>query len=183
MQEVLQIAPLYGLTEPILTFDEGAAPARIVVNNDEIYILDSGREAVYRYRFDPARGVVTAPEGQVVLSQGDTIDNVVVGTLHDMAWLPLNPGREDKPSLLILDLQNNVFRFDQRVDGVTRLTFGGQSEWGSAAQIKTFLGRVYIADEAGGQVYRYEAGLYEAPGEPWFAAETQTSLAGIRAGT
>lgn len=180
LDEVAQRLPLYGLTAPILEFGAGADPRRIVVVNDEIYILDAGREAVYRYRFDPAVGQVLSPEGQVILRQGDVVGDVVVGTLHDISWLPLTAGQEDKPSLLILDRQNNVFRFDQRVEGVTRLIFGDQAEWGSIGQIETYGGRVYVADEATGQLYRYSAGLYNVPGEPWFAPETLTSLAGLR---
>lgn len=180
LDEVAQRLPLYGLTTPILTFEGEASPTRIVVVNDEIYILDPGRAAVYRYRFDPAAGQVLAPEGQVVLRQGDTVGDVVVGSLHDLAWLPLTAGREDKPSLLVLDRQNNVFRFDQRVEGVTRLVFGDQETWGSIGQIETYAGRVYVADEVNGQIYRYEAGLYELPGERWFAPETLTSFTGLR---
>ena len=98
LQEVLQIEPLYGLTEPLITFPSDARPQRVLVMNDSIYILDTGRQAVVQYRFNPATGVVADEVGQMVLRQGDTVDGAVVGALADMAWLPLIPSVEDRPS-------------------------------------------------------------------------------------
>ena len=49
------------------------------------------------------------------------MDGATVGTLTDMAWLPLIPGVEDKATLLILDRNNNLFSYDPRVEGARRL--------------------------------------------------------------
>jgi hypothetical protein len=99
--------------------------------------------------------------------------------LADLAWLPLIPGFEDRPSLLITDRNNNVFRYDQRVEGATLMQVADRNTWGSIGQVQTYSGRVYIADEAKGSIMRYDPGRFEAAGEPWFAPETQVSLNGL----
>jgi hypothetical protein len=99
-----------------------------------------------------------------------------------MAWLPLIPGYEDRPSLLITDRNNNVFRYDQRVEGATLMPFADRSTWGSVGQVQTFNGRVYVADEARGSILRYDPGRFDAAGEPWFSPETGgVNLAGLEA--
>lgn len=178
LQEVLQIVPLYGLTEPLITFPPEARPQRVLVVDEDIFVLDSARQAIYQYRFDTATGLVSDQVGMVVIQQDSIVDGVTVGPLADMAWLPQVPGYEDRPTLLIVDRNNNVFRYDQRVEGATRMALGGQASWGSISQIETYQNRVYIADEGAGELYRYSLGALDTAGEPWFAASTQVNLAG-----
>ena len=179
LQEVLQTTPLYGLTEPLITFPPDARPQHVLVVNDDIFVIDGGRQALLQYRFDPATGTVASQQGQVLLTQGDQINNVVVGTLADMAWLPLIPGFEDRPSLMITDRNNNVFRYDQRVEGATVMPLADRNSLGSIGQIQTYSGRVYLADEARGSILRYDPGRFDAVGEPWFSPDTQVNLAGL----
>jgi hypothetical protein len=114
--------------------------------------------------------------GQVLLREGDNVGGAVVGSLADLAWLPLIPGFEDRPSLLITDRNNNVFRYDQRVEGATLMQVADRNTWGAIGQIQTFNGRIYIADEAKGSIIRYEPGSFEGTGEPWFSPETVVNL-------
>ncbi len=179
--EVLQVSILYGLTEPLVTFPAEARPQRVLVMNESIFVIDAGREALLRYRYDPATGTVNDQLGQVILQQGALVDNVPVGTLVDMAWLPLIPGFEDRPSLLVTDRNNNVFRYDERVEGAQLMQFADAGTWGSIGQVQTYNGRIYLADEAEGSILRYDPGQFEQPGEPWFSPETQVNLAGLLA--
>ncbi|HXF63989.1 MAG TPA: hypothetical protein VNK95_20355, partial [Caldilineaceae bacterium] len=179
LQQVLQVVLLYGLTEPLITFPPEARPQRILVEGEDIFVLDTGRQAVYQYRVDAATGLVADQAGLVVLQQDHVVDGVPVGSLADMAWLPLIPGYEDRPSLLIADRNNNIFRYDQRVEGATLLPLAGQNRWVSIGQIETYETRIYIADEGGGALYRYEGGQYNVPAENWFSPGTQVNLTGM----
>lgn len=179
LQEVQQVMKLYQLTAPLITFPPDARPRHVLVMNEDIFVIDEGRQALLQYRFDPATGTVVDQMGQVLMSQGDQIGGVTVGTLADMAWLPLIPGFEDRPSLLISDRNNNVFRYDQRVEGASLMPFADRTTWGSTGQVQTFNGRIYIADEARGSIMRYDPGRFDAAGEPWFSPETQVNLAGL----
>lgn len=178
LQEVLQIVPLYGLTEPLITFPPEAQPRRVLVVDEDIFVLDAARQAIFQYRFDPATGQVNDQAGMVVIQQDSIVDGVTVGPLADMAWLPQVPGYEDRPTLLIVDYNNNVFRYDQRVEGATRMVLGGQTGWSSIGQIETYQNRLYIADEGAGELYRYSLGALDTPGDAWFSEQTQVNLDG-----
>ena len=179
MQEVLQVTPLYGLTTPLLTFPAEARPRKVVVFDEDIYLLDNGRQAVVQYRYDPATRTADEQQGQVILRQGDVVEGVVVGSPADMVYLLLQPGVVDRPSLLILDRNNNVFRYDPRVAGVTRYPLAGSAEWGSIARIQTYNGLIYLADETRNQILRFSPALPNEPGMGWFASQTQVNLAGL----
>jgi hypothetical protein len=177
LREVLQVMLLYGLTDPLIHFPADARPEQVLVMHEDIFVLDAGRQALLQYRFDPITGKVADPVGQIILKQGDMVGGATVGTLADMAWLPLIPGFEDRPSLIITDRHNHVFRYDKRVDGATLMETADRNVWGSIGQVQTYNGRVYIADEAHGSILRYDPGHFETAGEPWFAPETQIDMA------
>jgi hypothetical protein len=181
LANVLQIHKLYGLAQPLVKFPADAQPHRVIVVDQDIYVLDIGRQQILRFRFDPANNSVADQAGEVVLETGARVDDITVGRLVDIAWqLPI-PGVEDKANLLVLDRNNNIFRYNQKVEGITRLTFGDQSAWRLPNQIETYSGRLYITDEGAAQIFRYTGGNYEAPPEAWFAPETQARLTGLQA--
>ena len=178
-QQVMQITPLYGLTAPLATFPADASPHRVQVIDQDVYVMDTGRGEVTKYRLD-ASGETLADQGQVVLHEGDVVNGVTVGPLVDMAWQSPIPGYEDKASLLLLDGNNRVFRYNS-VDGSTLISFGDPSPWQKATQLEVFSDRLYVADEAANQIYRYAPGTYQDPPAPWFQPTTQVSLQGTEA--
>ncbi len=179
LQEVLSIQPLYRLTTPLVTFSPEARPQRVRVADGGIYILDAGRQVVLRYRYDASSGEVLDDEPQIILEQGKIVDDVTVGSLADMTWLDLNPGVVERPSLLVLDRNNNLFRYDPRVEGARLMDIDGQTDWRSASQVQTYFGRIYVADEGQNQIFRYDPAQPEAEPDPWFRPETLVNLAGV----
>lgn len=178
-QDVMQITPLYGLTAPLATFPADASPQRVQVIDQDVYVMDTGRGEVIKYRLD-ANGETLLDQGQVVLSEGDVVNGVTVGPLVDMAWQSPIPGYEDKASLLLLDGSNRVFRYNS-VDGSTLISFGDPSPWQKATQVEVFSDRLYVADEGANQIYRYTPGTYQEAPVPWFQPTTQVSLQGTKA--
>lgn len=176
---VERVSPLYGLDAPLIAFASEAEPQQVFVAGQDIYLLDAGRNAILTYRLAADGESLAAASEQIVLQMGDTVDGVTVGAPIDLAWQPPVPGVDDKSSLLILDDGNRIFRYNQQVDGVSVVNFGDDPGWMRATQIETFLGRLYVADEGGNQIYRYSIGQFDAP-DPWFEPTTQVNLAGLK---
>ncbi len=180
LQNVLQIVPLYKLVEPLIRFPLDASPHRVMVVDQDIYILDQGRNLIQRYRLDGSLVALADGEGEVVLRLGDQIDGVTVGPLIDIAWQPPIPGIQDKANLLVLDGNNNVFKYNQRVEGAAYLPLGGRAKWQTPLQIQTYLGRLYVADGANGQIFRYSASNYEAEPDEWMNSPIPQGLSGLQ---
>jgi hypothetical protein len=169
-QEASNTKLLYGLVSPLITFPDGASPTRLLVVDQDIYILDPGRGLVERYRLDDSLEELASPDGVPVLTTGQTIDGAAVGELIDMAWQPVIPGYDDKATLLVLDANNQIYRYDPRVEGPSKLAMGGADEFQNLRQMQTFGRRLYVADVGRGQVLRYPEGLYTQEPDEWFAA-------------
>ncbi len=180
LQGVMQVQVLYGLVQPLTTFPAEAEPKRVLVVDQDIYVLDSGQNQVVYYRLDPNGETLAEPEGRVVLREGESVDGVIAGPLLDIAWQQPIPGYEDKANLLIMDANNQVFRYNL-VDGITHMDFGAESGWQAAGEVEGYLDRLYVADGAANQVYRYSPGQYKAPATSWFQPTTQVNLRGLRA--
>ena len=179
MQELLQVRALYSLDVPLLEYSSEAAPQRIIVADQDIYVFDSGRQLLEHYRTNSERTLIEENNG-AVLSEGDVVAGVTVGRIVDIAWQPRIAGFADKASLLILDRNNNVFRYN-RLDGATHLQLAGQSVLGSIGQLAIYNGRLYLADERSNQVFRYTpSGLaYDEAPVNWFDEQVQGDLSGL----
>lgn len=180
MADLLQVQPLYALAAPLVQFLPDALPKRVVVSDQDIYILDVGRQVVQYFQLDPTRTMVTNVDGEVVLEKGATVDNTAVGELVDITWQPPIAGMQDKSYLLILDRNNNLFRYDRRVEGASRLALGGPGQLNRPVRMKVYADRLYIADEGASQLFRY-SGNYSQPPVSWFNAQAQSDLSSLRA--
>lgn len=167
-----EVQPLYQLTRPLVTFPSGSAATEVLVRDQDIYVLDPGRGQVDRYRMDESLELVPDATPIPVIRTGDVIDGATVGPLIDMAWLPIVPGYDDRPTLVALDANNQIFRYDPRVEGAMRLVPGGAATLQSVKQMEVFQGRLYLADLGLEQVLRYNAGLYTGNPSPWFSQAT-----------
>ena len=179
LQELLQVRALYSLDVPLLEYAADAEPHRIVVSDQDIYMLDSGRQSIAHYRTNPERTLLEEDNG-AILKEGDIVSGVTVGRLVDIAWQPRIAGFADKASLLVLDRNNNVFRYN-RLDGATHLVLREQNSLGSVGQLAIYNGRLYLADERSNQIFRYSpAGLaYDDPPAAWFDEQIRGDLAGL----
>ncbi|MCB0061703.1 MAG: hypothetical protein KDE19_06295, partial [Caldilineaceae bacterium] len=173
LSDLLQVQPLHALAAPLVRFPESAQPQRVVVSDQDIYVLDtsSARQAVQYFELDPTRNIVTNLEGETILSQGDVINGVTVGRLVDITWLPAISGVDDKAYLLVLDSEHNLFRYDRRVEGTSHINLGGQDLLRAPTQMRVYADRLYLADTGVSQIYRYGRGNFSDPPEAWFGEE------------
>lgn len=183
LQDVLQVRTLYSLDLPLTQFPPNANPHRLIVADQDVYVLDTGRQVVEHFRMDSTRVSIQEKSG-TILSQGDVVEGTTVGRLVDITWQPRYPGFADKASLLVLDRNNNIFRYN-RVEGATHLRLARPEQLQVVSELAVYNGNLYLADEQQSEIWRYSpAGVgYEAPPEPWFAAQVQVNLAGLTAMT
>ncbi len=177
---LLQIYPLHALTVPLVQFPPEAQPQRVIVSDQDIYVLDTGRQLIQHFELDPTRNLVLNTTGETVLAQGDNIDGVTVGRLVDITWLPPIAGVDDKAYLLVLDGTNNLFRYDRRVEGASRVDLGGRTDLLNPVQLRVYGDRLYLADAGSNQLYRYARGNFTEPPERWFGPQTQSNLGSLR---
>lgn len=179
LQKLMNVRALYSLDVPLAEFPGDAAPHRVVIFDQDVYVLDIGRQLVEHFRTDPGRVLIEERSGPVI-QEGDVVEGVTVGRLVDVAWQPRIPGFADKASLLVLDRNNNVFRYN-RVDEATVVRLADAGQLQSIGQLETYNGRLYLADEQRNQILRYApAGLgYDEPPDEWFDPQVQANLAGI----
>ncbi len=178
LQKLMNVRLLYSLDFPLAEFPTDGSPHRVVVFDQDVYVLDIGRQVVEYFRTDPERVFVEERSGPV-LQEGDVVEGVTVGRLVDIAWQPRIPGFADKASLMILDRNNNVFRYN-RVDEATVVRLADAGQLQSISQLDTYNGRLYLVDEQRNQILRYSpAGLgYDEPPDEWFDPQIQANLAG-----
>ncbi|MCB9162717.1 MAG: hypothetical protein H6644_23155 [Caldilineaceae bacterium] len=170
---------LYELTEPLVRFPADAEPHRVLVVDENIFVMDTGRQLVELYRLDGTRSYVPDQMPEVVLREGQTLDGVTVGRLVDIAWQPVIAGYQEKASLLTLDRNNQLFLYDPRVEGAGSVPQAAQSPLRVPNQVEIYLGRTYISDEGANQIFRYEPGQLSSTPEPWFDEQAKANLSGV----
>ena len=181
LNEVLQIQPLYGLVQPLVRFPADAQPSRVLVVDQDIYVLDTGRQLVQHFRLDLDTNTVPDQAGDIILRLGDQVDDAEVGRMVAMTWQSPIPGIEDKPHLLILDRNNHLFQYDPRLEGVTRMQLADASAWVAPSQIVAYANPLYLLDQGTNQILRYDPANYGKAPEGWFAAQTPVNLNGVQA--
>jgi hypothetical protein len=179
LQSLLQVRSLYSLDFPLHSFPSDADPHRVVVFDQDVYVLDTGRQVVEFFRTDPNRSSIQENHG-IILREGDVVEGVTVGRIVDIAWQARIAGFADKASLLILDRNNNIFRYNN-VDEATYLRMAGAEQLRSISQLESYTGRLYLLDEQQNQIWRYSpAGLgYDEAPTTWFDPQVQANLAGV----
>ncbi len=181
LAEVMQTRYLYQLTEPLVSFPNSAEPFRIMTVGESLFVMDREAHTIERFELDTLGEYVPDPQPEVIMREGQSVDGATVGGMVDMAWQPIVAGYEDRPKLLVLDSNGQIFSYDLRVDGVQPVEQDDTFLLQNASQIELFLGRTYIADEGRNQIFRYAPGGLGDEPTPWFPEETQPYISGLLA--
>lgn len=174
--DAYQIVPLVGLTEPLIRFDRDAAPAKVVVNTQDLYVLlDARANEVVKYRLD-----LLQQEGsghrQSILRQGSLVEGVEVGRIVDMAFQPTKTAQSDKPSLYLIDDRRNLFQYND-TDLISVVDLGQQRIWDAPRLINFYSNRMYVVDGGQGQIWRYNLNGNVRQQTAWLAEPANLSQA------
>ena len=177
---VEHVEPLYGVV-PMWDFNqEGQSLARVVIGGDSLYVLDKGKNEVYRLIMSSLGDSAKPAEEPTVVKKGQQVGDHVVSDLLDMAWVEGAGNQRSK--LVVLDTAGGLFGYDSTY-GVSNLPLGGQDKWQQPQLVMGYGGNLYIVDSKGNQIWRYRPGVkgYEGAPEPYFAAGSPTDLTGVQA--
>lgn len=171
LDKIDQVQPLY-LVFTLKDFGVGDRDlSRVIVNGDNVFVLDRGRDEVAFYRLGEMGDSLVEEGQEPLLRKGQTVGSATVGELIDMVWVPAGEGRKAS-ALLILDANGNLLQWVENL-GLTAITISATDTWRSPQKLGTYFGRLYLMDTAGNTLLRYtptENG-YANPPEPYFAPE------------
>jgi hypothetical protein len=177
---VQQVEPLYGVV-PIWDFSgEGQNLARVVVGGDSVYVLDKGKNEVYRLILSSLGDSATPADPSTVIKKAQPVDEHVVSDLQDMTWVEGSGNQRSR--LVVLDTAGGLLGFDSTF-GASSLPLGGQDKWQQAQLMLGYQGKLYIVDPKANQIWRYLPGEkgYEGDPEQYFASGSPTDLTGVQA--
>jgi hypothetical protein len=137
--------------------DTESAPSqsrRVLVQEIDVYVLDSGTDRVYKYLLNDQRdGLQILPGDAVLLRKGDQHGETTVDPLLDMAWVEAG-GLRGMSNLLVVDQQGQVLLYDPSL-GLSEFPPADGSTWGQPVAAAGYYGRLYLLDRQTNQILRY----------------------------
>lgn len=158
--------------------DSGTQLADIVLEGTNLYVMDGGNGRVYRHRIDPqTQTLLPDDESLLVISQGQTVNDVQVGNLDAMIWMPVGGNRQTS-DLLILGT-TGLMEYNPNW-GLTNIGLIGREAFVSPVAVSSFFGNFYVLDPGANRLWRYlpTPDGYTLPPEDYFAANQTADLSG-----
>ncbi len=126
---------------------------RIVVNDLDVYVLDSGMDRVYHHQLEATLDSLQPGEGNPILvERGQQAGSTVVGEIMDVIWMSAGGGRPNS-SLLMLE-SAGLLEYNPRM-GLNPVEAGGSRQWLGPVAATGYGGNFYVLDPPAGQIYRY----------------------------
>ena len=181
MDKINQVKRVYWIPMLHQFGDPQTDLGRIVVDGINIYLLDHGTNQVYAYVLNETEsGFVESERSPVLLAAGDQVDDVVVGDLLDMTWMPVGGGHQTG-SLAVVDKHGALFDFGA-LQKVTHVPLAATDEWRDAQLVSGFFGNLYVLDVQRKQLLKYVAtaadGGYSEPPGDYFNQDAAVDLTG-----
>lgn len=177
---VQHVTPLYGVV-PIWEFKEsGQNLTRVVAGGDSLYVLDKGRNQVYRFVRSRLGDSAQPAETPTVVQKAAQVGDYVVSDLLDMTWVEGTGSQRSR--LLVLDTSGGLIAYDS-VYGASRVPISGSDRWQGLQFAVGYSGNLYLADVKANQIWRYKPGEkgYENGPDAYFPAGTPVDLADLQA--
>jgi hypothetical protein len=168
LDEINQVKRVGAITE-LNTYPADAGLRRIVVEGTHLFVLDRPGGKVYHHQLDNSQQALQPDSKNTVLvGKGAQVEDVLVGDLVDMVWMPVGEGRQ-KATLLILESGGALLEYDPATDELRALHVAVADTWKLAKLVGSYYGRFYVLDDAASKIWRYRptADGYSNPPEEW----------------
>ena len=167
--ELGQVERLYYIPELYRYPDPGSQLRRVVIQGVEVYVLDTGLDRIFRHTLDDlGDALLPDTDNPVLLQRGQDLENVIVGDMVDMVWMPAAGGRQT--SDLLIMTRDGLWEFNPDW-GASPIPISGVELWQSPVAVSTYAGNFYLLDNQASLLHRYRPTLagYEDPSESYFA--------------
>lgn len=160
----------------------GRELARVLVQGQNIFVLDRGKDEVYQYQLDPELPDLAQAVGEgPLIYKGQQAGQVAVSDIADMTWLAA-AGAQARNGLLVLDQSWRLFLSE--MSGMwepLRLPLTPPEQWRYPQSVETYMGNFYVLDPSRNQIFRYVPGDegYEEPPTPYFEEDALVNLGGV----
>jgi DNA-binding beta-propeller fold protein YncE len=130
-----------------------ADPARMLMREDEVYVLDQGGETLYRYTLDENGAFQASGEGGLLLGPSSPASGVTIQEVTDLVWVEPGSGRETA-SLLVLVNGSSLLQVDGQ-GTATPVSVSGSDMWVEPRFLDTYSGYLYVLDAAEDRILKY----------------------------
>lgn len=173
-----KVQRLYYLPQLRQYTDAGTNLKNIMVQGVELYVLDVGTDRIFHHRLDDV-GETLQPDDNslLVVSRGQTVNEVAVGDMVAMTWMPAGGNRQTS-DLVILNT-SGLLEYNPSW-GVTTSVLARPDNVVAPAAVDSFFGNLYVLDPPANRLWRYlpTADGYSAAPENYFPADQSIDLTG-----
>ncbi len=153
------------VVEPFLN----ANLSQIVIQGEDVYVLDSGNQRVYRVTLsdDGMSSVAGTSTPIQAMRRSGQVLQYTVANLVDIAWAEDGSGVAQSNVITALDENGLLIACPPRfLQDCTAQQLRGIETWGTPRAITFWEGRLYILDPGANQIWRYDASGGTFPGMP-----------------
>jgi len=130
-----------------------AAPSRVVWQINQLFVLDTGTDRVYKWLLDANGYLLRSELDPVLVRKGDPIGNLIVGDIIAIFWLP-GGGTHPTSNLMTLVAGGNLLEYDAQ-RGFKVLTVQGAANWRKPQAMSGYDGNFYLLDPLLNQILVY----------------------------
>lgn len=175
--KVGNVQRLYYLPQLRQYTDEGTNLKGLLAQGVELFVLDAGADRVFHHRLDDL-GEALLPDDQslLVTSRGQAVENITVGDLLAMAWMPAGGNRQTS-DLIVLN-STGLLEYNSSWGITTSALATPPTPFVLPVAVDSFFGNFYILDPQANKLWRYlpTADGYSAVPESYFPAEPPVDL-------
>jgi hypothetical protein len=125
---------------------------RMLIRDDELYVLDDSGQSLYRYALNQ-QGAVVADQEPWTWELSTVGEGVAATEILDMEWMPAANGRVTA-ALVMLTAEGTILELNS--DGSVRpVAIADAAQWESPKALRTYSGNLYVLDVARENIIKY----------------------------
>jgi hypothetical protein len=180
LNEIDVVAPLFHFWKLTDLPDPNTSDAaRIVVHDQDVFVLNRGSDRVYHYQLTDVGDALQPVEREPILVQkGEVRGGVTLGDMVDIAWLDAG-GQRTLGTSVTLERGGTLLAYDPQL-GIDALPVADSAIWLKPQAIGGFFGNLYVLDPLLGRILKYTPtdNAYTNPPGDYLANELATDLTG-----